>query len=136
MTFKAILLAASVACSLALTPTVFAEDRATAPAVEPAAGDVSGTYTWEQGGGGGGGNTMTTTLVLKQDGTKLTGTLSGRGGETPIDEGSVDGKTIKFSVTREWNGNKMTTQYTGTVTDAGLKLTQTTSREIEAKKST
>ncbi len=101
-----------------------------------AAVDVSGTYTWTQGGGGGGGGGGgETTLVLKQDGEKLTGTLTGgRGGEMKIDEGTVDGNKIKFAVTRDWNGNKMTTNYEGTVDGETLKLKIITTREIEAKK--
>lgn len=98
--------------------------------------DVSGTYTWSGGmGGGGGGGGNENTLVLKQDGTKLTGTLTGgRGGEAQIEEGTVDGNAIKFAVTREWNGYKLTTHYEGTVEGDTLKLKIITTREIEAKK--
>ena len=59
------------------------------------------------------------TLTLKQDGEKLTGKLSspGRDGgearETEISEGSVKGADVAFSVTREFNGNKITSNYTG-----------------------
>ena len=59
------------------------------------------------------------TLTLTQDGEKLTGKLSspGRDGgearETEIAEGSVKGADVTFSVTREFNGNKMTSKYSG-----------------------
>lgn len=100
--------------------------------------DVSGTYTWEMGrggGGGGGGGGQTTTLTLKQDGSKLTGTISGgRGGDTDIEEGKVEDGKLSFKVTREFNGNKMVTSYSGTVEGETLKLTVTTSRDVEAKK--
>lgn len=104
-----------------------------------AAADVSGTYTWSGGmgggGGGGGGGGNENTLVLKQDGTKLTGSLTGgRGGEQQIEDGSVDGTAIKFAVTREFNGNKFTTHYEGTVDGDTLKLKIITTREVEAKR--
>ena len=59
------------------------------------------------------------TLELKQDGEKLTGKLStpGRAGgaarETEIADGSVKGTDVAFTVTREFNGNKMTSKYSG-----------------------
>ena len=62
------------------------------------------------------------TLTLTQDGEKLTGKLSspGRDGgearETEISEGAVKGADVTFSVTREFNGNKMTSKYSGKLT--------------------
>lgn len=111
----------------AITPTMsLANDVVTASLAAP---DVSGTYTWSMGGGG------ETTLVLKQEGDKLTGTLTGgRGGEAQIENGTVDGNKVKFTVTREWNDTKMVTEYNGTVDGDTIKLTVTTSREIEGKK--
>jgi hypothetical protein len=59
------------------------------------------------------------TLTLKQEGEKLTGKVSspGRDGgaarETEIADGSVKGADVTFSVTREFNGNKMTSKYSG-----------------------
>lgn len=54
-------------------------------------------------------------LVIQQDGGKITGTLSGRRGDSPID-GTVSGNKISFSVTREMqDGSKFTIDYTGTV---------------------
>ena len=60
--------------------------RAQAPA------DVNGTWTGTTQRGA-----MTVRLVLKQDGEKVTGTLSGAGAtdDGPI-EGTVDGDTIKI----------------------------------------
>ena len=133
MNLKTTLAAATLALACSAVPAAFAQDRVAAPAVQPAS-DVSGTYTWEGGMGGGGGN-ATTTLVLKQDGNKLTGTITGRGGETAIENGTVEGNAIKFAVTRDWNGTKVVTEYSGTLSGSDLKLTQTTKREIDAKKS-
>src|SRR5579862_5668190 len=69
-----------------------------------------------QGGGQGGGGGTPPTITLKQDGAKVTGTMSGRMGDTPID-GSVSGNTLTFTVTRTGrDGNAMTLTYTATVT--------------------
>jgi hypothetical protein len=79
---------------------------------------ATGTWTWTTPSRDGGeGRKMT--LELKQDGEKLTGKLSfpGRDGgaarETEIADGSVKGEEVTFSVTREFNGNKFTSKYTG-----------------------
>lgn len=77
------------------------------------AADVTGKWTYEMQGRN--GNTMTSTLNLKQDGDKLTGTVSGRNGDTDITDGKVDGDTISFKVVREFNGNQMTSSYKGKV---------------------
>ena len=82
--------------------------------------DATGTCTWTQAGRDGGAERKMT-LTLAQDGEKLTGKLSspGRDGgearETEISEGSVKGGEVAFSVTREFNGNKITSKYTGKV---------------------
>jgi hypothetical protein len=75
------------------------------------AADATGKWTAEMQGRG--GNTMTVTMKLKADGAKLTGTVSGRNGDTEITDGKVDGDQVMFSVVREYNGNKMTQNYTG-----------------------
>lgn len=96
--------------------------------------DVSGTYSWTMGGGGGGGGGETT-LTLKQEGNALTGTITGgRGGEQKIENGTVDGNNVKFDVVREFNGNKVTTNYIGTAEGDSIKLKIITTREVEAKK--
>lgn len=87
--------------------------------------DVTGKWTYEMQGGGRGGNgggPITQTLTLKVDGDKLTGTISGRRGETEITDGKIDGDTITFSVVREFNGNKMTMKYTGTISGDTIKF--------------
>jgi hypothetical protein len=78
------------------------------------AADVTGKWTAEMQGQN--GNTRTVTMNLKADGNKLTGTVAGgRGGEAEISDGKVDGNDISFSVVREFNGNKMTSNYKGKV---------------------
>ena len=83
------------------------------------AADVTGKWTYEAQGRNG---PQTTTMTLKADGSTLTGTVSGRGGDTAISDGKIDGATITFSVVREMQGNKFTTKYTGTLSGDELKL--------------
>ena len=101
------------------------------------AADVTGKWTYEMQGRNG---AMTGTLNLKADGNTLTGTVTGRGGETEISDGKIDGDTVSFIVIREFNGNKVTMKYTGTVSAEGIKFkvesvgTDRPAREFTAKK--
>lgn len=53
-------------------------------------------------------------LILKQEGEKLTGTISGRqGSETEISAGAVMGSEVSFEIKREVNGNAMIIKYKG-----------------------
>jgi len=83
------------------------------------AADVTGKWSYEMQGRNG---AMTGTINLKADGSTLTGTVSGRAGDTEISNGKVDGDNISFDVVREFNGNKMTMKYIGTVTADGIKF--------------
>jgi hypothetical protein len=69
------------------------------------------------------------TITLKADGAKLTGSIPGfarGGGEAPpateISNGKVDGNNVSFEVTRDFNGNSMTTKYEGTMNGDELKI--------------
>ena len=102
------------------------------------AADVTGKWTYEMQGRNG---AMTGTLNLKADGDKVTGTVSGRGGETEISDGKIDGDTVTFTVVREFNGNKVNMKYTGKVSEDGIKFkveaegSDRPPREFVAKKS-
>jgi len=102
------------------------------------AADVSGKWTAEMQGRD--GQTMTSTFNLKADGATLTGTVSGRMGETPITNGKIDGDTISFDVVREYNGNSFTLHYTGTLSTDTIKFKvdggRGPAREITAKRAT
>ena len=125
-------------CLLA-TATSIAEDAKTAT-INP-----TGKWTWTMPGRNGGPDRKST-LDLKVDGAKVTGKISspGRDGqttETEIADGKLKDGELSFSVTREWNGNKMTAKYNGKV--AAEKITgkvsvdrngEATSRDWEAKK--
>lgn len=84
-----------------------------------AADDPSGTWKWtvefqDQ--------KREVSVTLKLDGDKLTGTMPGRNNqETAIENGSYKDGEVKFEVTRERNGNKRTTKYSGKV--EGKKIT-------------
>ena len=75
------------------------------------------------------GNERTTTFTFKVDGDKITGTVSGggRGGaaatETDISEATFKDGTLSFEVTRERNGNKFTTKYSGKLDGDTIKGT-------------
>src|SRR6185436_15410546 len=112
------------------------------------AADVSGKWTYEQPGRGGNPG-RPVTITLKQDGAKLTGSVPGmgRGGAdvpaTEITDGKVDGDKVSFTVTREFNGNKMVQKFEGTVNGDEMKLKITrdgqngpTTSDVVAKRST
>jgi hypothetical protein len=90
----------------------------TTATAEDKAPSATGTWSWTTPGRNGGAERKMT-LTLTQDGEKLTGKVSspGRDGgaarETEIADGSVKGADVAFSVTREFNGNKMTSKYSG-----------------------
>ncbi len=113
------------------------------------AADVTGKWTYEQQGRGG-GPARQVTMTLKQDGSKLTGSVPGMmgrggGGEAPpseITNGKVEGDNVSFEVKREFNGNTRVTKYEGTVSgdEMKLKITRDTqngpmTNEVTAKKS-
>jgi hypothetical protein len=110
-----------------------------------AADKADGTWTWTMQGRNGGAERKMS-LKLKTEGSKLTGKFisPGRDGatsETEIQDGTVKGDEIAFKVVREFNGNKMTTKYTGKVTADVIKGKaeserngQAQSRDWEAKR--
>ena len=81
--------------------------------------DPTGTWTWSYTGQD--GQSRQSTLKLKLDGETLTGTVSGRNGETAIDGATLKGDDISFTVTREFNGNKMVQKYSGKLTADSIK---------------
>jgi hypothetical protein len=85
-----------------------------------AKGDATGT--WKSSFKTSNGRTIETTFKLKQDGTKLTGTVIGRDGkEVMVEEGkAADGK-VSFQVTREFNNQKFTIKYHGKVEGDTIK---------------
>jgi hypothetical protein len=79
--------------------------------------NVAGTWKWTTPGRNG-GNDVTTTLKLKQDGDKITGTVTGGGAnatEVEIKEPKLKDNELTFKVVRERNGTEITTSYSGKV---------------------
>ena len=84
-----------------------------------------------------GGQTRTSNLTLKQDGEALTGTISGRGGETPIQDGKVSGDDVSFVVVRKFQDQEFKMNYKGKVSGDTIKFTVSSDRgefEQEAKR--
>lgn len=89
-----------------------------------------------------GGQTVETTLTLKQEGEKLTGSVTGRNNtETAIEEGKIKAGEVSFKVTRERGGTKFVMNYKGKVSEDTIKGTieserdgKKNSREWEAKR--
>jgi hypothetical protein len=83
-----------------------------------AATDVTGTWTADMAGPN--GDAMHLSFTFKQDGTKLTGAITGpQGDPMPFSEGKVDGDKISFTIS--FNG--MTIKHEGTVSGDEIKLT-------------
>jgi hypothetical protein len=81
--------------------------------VAVAAENPTGTWKWTTNFGG---KARENTLKLKLDGDKLTGSVLGRDNqETPIENASFKDDKVSFAVTREFNGQKFTIKYNGTV---------------------
>jgi hypothetical protein len=89
------------------------------------AADVSGKWVAQVPGRE--GQTRETTFNLKADGDKLTGTISGRQGDTPISDGKVSGDDISFTVVRNVQGNDIKLLYKGKV--KGDEIAFTVNRE-------
>jgi hypothetical protein len=87
---------------------------ASAPAADDKA--ASATGTWKSSFTTQNGQTIETTYKLKQDGDKLTGTVTGRDGkEVEIENGKVKDGEASFDVTRERDGQKFVLHYKGKV---------------------
>jgi hypothetical protein len=122
---------AAVALCVAFAGLAAADDKK--------AGDPTGTWKWTVEFGG---QSRDVTLKLKLDGDKLTGTMPGRDGqETKIEDGTYKDGEVSFKVTRERNGQKVTTRYTAKVAGDTMKGKaesdrggQTQTREFEAKR--
>jgi hypothetical protein len=75
------------------------------------ADDPSGVWKWTVERGG---QKRDASLTLKLEGDKLTGHMPGRNNVvTPIEDGKFKDGEISFAVTREFNGVKRTTKYSG-----------------------
>ena len=71
---------------------------------------VDGKWSGEVQGGRG---PQQVNLTLKADGGKLTGSVMGRGGENPIQEGTIAGTALKFKTQQQGRGGGTRSPSTG-----------------------
>jgi hypothetical protein len=83
------------------------------------AADPTGTWTYSAPGRDGTPRTTTFKLAVK-DGA-LSGSVTGRNGETAIEGATLKDDQIAFSVTRTFGDNKMTIKYAGKVDGDTIK---------------
>jgi hypothetical protein len=101
---------------------------------------ATGTWKWERTNQN--GDKIEVTLKLKQEGDKLTGTITGRNNtETDIKDGKLKGDEVTFTVEREFNGNKIVQKYTAKIDGDTIKGKieterdgQVNTREFEGKR--
>lgn len=121
---------AMVAFLIGLAGTVNAEDKKA---------DPSGTWKWTVERNG---QKREVTLKLKLEGGKLSGSVTtGKDTDTKIEDGTFKDGEVKFSVTRERNGEKFTSKYSGKLDGDTIKGSYETTiggkdqkREFEAKR--
>lgn len=106
-------------------------------AVSVFAADPSGKWTWEMEGRD--GQKRSQSLTLKAEGDKLTGAMSGRQGERPIENGKISGDDISFTMTIQMGGESRKLVYKGTLAGEELKLNMSSeggefSRDFVAKR--
>jgi len=83
------------------------------------AADVSGKWKGQMGDSG-----REVVFQLKSEGTKVSGTMSGPGGEPrPITQGQLSGVNISLTIASEWQGNPVKLTAKGKVTGSEMKLT-------------
>jgi hypothetical protein len=98
------------------------------------AADATGTWKWTTTFQN---QSREATLKLKQDGEKLSGVYVGgqSNTETAIEDAKIAGDKISFKVTRERNGQKFTTAYSGTLKDDTITGTQDRERDGQKQSS-
>ena len=128
---KHLVIAAMAMAMLALVGTARAEDK------KDAKDGLTGTWKWSVEVNG---QKRDAVLKLKQEGDKLSGAMVGRNNnETKIEDATVKDGKVSFTVTRERNGTKTVTKYSGKLEGDTLKLKiereGAEAREVEAKRS-
>ena len=86
--------------------------------VAQAADNPTGTWKWEMKFKD---QTHEVTLKLKLEGDKLTGAMSGRNGDIAIEDGQFKDGDVSFSITRERDGKKMTSKFSGKLSGDTIK---------------
>ena len=91
------------------------------------------TGTWKSSFTNQNGEVRETVIKLKQEGEKVTGTVSGRNADTAIEEGTIKGEEVSFKVTREFQGNKVVTKYSGKVSGDTITGKSESDRDGQAR---
>jgi hypothetical protein len=126
---KRLVAGAPVFALVGLIGTARAEEKA----------NPTGTWKWTVNRGG---QSREMTLKLKLDGDKVTGAIVGRDGkDKAIEDAKYKDGEVSFTVTRERDGKKFTSKYTGKVSGDTIKGKteferdgQLMSRDWEAKR--
>lgn len=85
------------------------------------AADISGNWTGSMSMGD---NQFTLNYTFKQDGAKLTGTVTGpQGDPLPLNDGKVEGDKMSFSVKVETPNGTLTIKNEGTIKGEEITLT-------------
>jgi hypothetical protein len=93
-----------------------------AVAVACSSGGINGKWVAQLPGRD--GQTRETTFNFKAEGSKLTGTVSGRQGDTPIFDGEINGDEISFTVTGNFRGDEVKLLYKGRLSGKEIKFTR------------
>ena len=92
------------------------------PVAVLAQGSVDGKWSGEAPGGRG---PQQVTLTLKAEGGKLTGSVAGgRGGEIPIEEGTISNGMLKFKTKQMGRGGEVTLNWSGTLKGDEIAFTR------------
>jgi len=84
------------------------------------AADISGNWKATAEGPNG---SMERTFTFKVDGNKVTGeTTSSFAGKSTITDGKVEGDTVTFTITVNFNGNEMKLNYKGKIDSTGNQI--------------
>jgi len=101
---------------------VFALCVVALPLAARAQGSVDGKWAGEVPGGRG---PQQVTLTLKADGGKLTGSMAGgRGGEIPIEEGTISNGMLKFKTKQMGRGGEVTLNWSGALKGDEIAFTR------------
>ena len=95
--------------------------------IEDKKDDATGTWKWSAAGRN--GQTTDVTLKLKQEGEKLTGTITrGSNPESEIKDGTIKDGDISFNVVRKRGDQEITTKYEGKLSGDSIKGKSSTER--------
>ena len=87
------------------------------------AADINGKWVAQVPGRD--GQTRETTFNFKVEAEKLSGTVSGRQGDTAFSDGKIKGDEISFTVTANFGGNEVKLHYKGKIAGDEIKFTRT-----------